>query len=89
MQSKELAFWKRASHSHSAESRVWGIFSLSVHPERLEARAVPQAAVELSTLERQGQSFQHLTDLAEMKPSRNKDRAKVQMSCGGQEEEGL
>lgn len=35
------------------------------------------------------QTFQYLTELAETKLIKNKDRANTGISCGGQEEKGL
>lgn len=82
LQSKELAFWKRASYSRSPESRVWGVLKqgLACQPTQGDWR---------QELYHTGQSFQYLTDLAEPKLRRNKEvRASAGMSCGGQGEEG-
>lgn len=71
MQSKELAFWKKASHSHPPESRVWGMLK-----QYLVCKSTQGAWRQ--ELSHTGRSFQCFADLAEPKFSRNKeDRANV------------
>lgn len=83
LQSKELAFWKRASHSHSPESRVWGVLKQCL-------ACVSTHGHWRQELCHSGQSFQYLTDLAEPKlSSKKEDRANAGMSCDGQGEDGL